>query len=280
MGQTDMLRASKIPKFVAHHLAYTLALDHPPGAVGHRTMAKFLVLSLLRTRFSGDIVVFKNTPAPLFMIPRTGVREVFIETKPPKRQKFWDYAQAWKFRVRHELDVTGYDKVLYLDADCLALRNIDPVLAGNWDVKYYAEPGSRAEERWFNCFIAKKEAEKLSAEGVNGGLLAVRATRFHEVMETWERIHLGPAPRKKFFTDQAALTRLIIDTRRGARKFTRKEVATPLAYDLRAQDYFAASLVHLAGCKDFNQKLRFMFGLYFNTFFSDPQATLLHILDL
>ena len=243
-------------------------------------MAKFLALSLLRTRFSGDIVVFRNTPTPLFMVPRTGVREVFIETKKPRGEDFWDYAQSWKFRVRHLLDVSGYDKVLYLDADCLALRNIDAVLAGRWDFKYYSEPGSWAGQRWFNCFISKKEAAKLKCEGVNGGMLAVRAALYHEVMELWESIHFGPAPRKKFFADQAALTRLAIDSPRRKRSFTRKEVAAPFSHDPRPQAYFAASLVHLAGCKDFDQKLRFMFGLYLNTFFCDPQAMLLHILDL
>ena len=70
-------------------------------------MAKFLVLSLLRTRFDGDIVVFKNSLEPLFMVPRAGVREVFIETQAPNDEKFWDYAQSWKFRVRHQLEVTS-----------------------------------------------------------------------------------------------------------------------------------------------------------------------------
>ncbi len=67
---------------------------------------------------------------------------------------------------------------------------------------------------------------------------------------------------------------------RRKRKFTRREVAMPLSYDPRAQDYYGATLVHLAGCKDFNQKLRFMLGLYFSTFFFDVQATLLHVVDL
>ena len=65
-------------------------------------MAKFLVLSLLRTRFDGDIVVFKNTREPLFMVPRAGVREVFVETPPPEDEKFWDHAQSWKF-VSHRV---------------------------------------------------------------------------------------------------------------------------------------------------------------------------------
>ncbi len=266
---------------MARHLAYTLALDHPPGAVGHRTMAKFLVLSLLRTRFPGEIVVFKNTPEPLFLVPRAGVREVLVEPEPPGEEHFWDYAQSWKFRVAHHLDVRGCDKVLFLDADCLALRSLDGMLEGDWDLAFYPEPGSWSGSEWFNCFISAEEAASgLTAPGVNGGILAVRAERYHEVMAEWERIHFGPAPRKKFFTDQAALTRLVLDTGLRQHPLGLEDVATPFAYDPRPQHYFRASLVHLAGCSEFDQKVRFMFGLYLNTFFFDRQATLIHLLDL
>lgn len=264
---------------MTRHLVYTLALDHPPGALGHFTMAKFLVLSLLRTRFSGDIVVFKNSATPLFMVPRAGVREVFIETPAPDGEKFWDYAQAFKFLVRHHLDVAGYDKVLFLDADCLALRSLDPLLAGDWDLAMYPEPGSRAGAPWFNCFISDAEAATLTEEGINGGTLAVRAELYHEVMSEWERIHFGPSPRPKHFADQAALTRLVIDTPLRKRAYTRAEIATPFGYDPNAARYFNSRLVHLAGTADFDVKLRFMFGLYLNTFFFDREATLLHILD-
>jgi hypothetical protein len=264
---------------VARHLAYTLALDHPPGANGHWTMAKFLVLSLLRTRFDGDIVVFKNVDEPLFMVPREGVREVCIDAGPPGDLHFWDYAQAWKFRVREHIDPTGYDKVIFLDADCLAQRSINPLLEGDWDLRVYEEPGSWAGMKHFNCFISEKEARSLKAPGINGGLLAVRAGLFGEVMETWERINFGPAPRRKHFADQAALTRLVLDTKLRMLPFNRQEVAFPLVHDPRAQEYGAASLLHLAGATTFDEKLRFMFGLYFSNFFFDRQALLLHMVD-
>lgn len=261
------------------HLAYTLALDHPPGAVGHWTMAKFLVLSLLRTRFDGDIVVFKNVAEPLFMVPRAGVREVCIDAGEAGNLHFWDYAQAWKFRVREHLDVTGYDKVLFLDADCLAQRNIDSLLEGDWDLRVYEEPGSSAGMVHFNCFISEDEARTLKAPGINGGLLAVRAALFADVMAEWERINFGPAPRKIHFADQAALTRLVLDTKLRVRPFKRTEVAFPLVHDPRVQDYADAAVLHLAGARTFDEKLRFMFGAYLSTFFYDRQALLLHILD-
>ncbi len=242
-------------------------------------MAKLLVLSLLRTRFRGDIVVFKNSPEPLFLVPRAGVSEIEIETHGPDGDDFWHYAQQWKFRARHHLDPTGYDKVVFFDADCLALRDVSALLDGRWDIAYYPEPGSHAGERFFNCFIDDDERGHLAQPGVNGGVLAVRAELFEKVMARWERIHDGPAPREKFFADQAALTRLIIETRLKKRALGRADLATPFSYDPRAQDYFAATLVHLAGSNNLDEKLRFMFGLYLNTFFFDPQALLLQVLE-
>jgi hypothetical protein len=272
---------ARLAQTVPPYLAYTLALDHPPGAEGHRLMAKFMVLSLLRTKFDGDIIVFKNTPEPLFLIPRAGVREVLVETPPPEDELFWDHAQSWKFRVRNQLDVSGYERVLFLDADCLALRSINPLLQGDWDIAVYAEPDSWAGMKWYNCFVSEEEArQRPKAPGINGGTLAVRAELYHEVMETWERINFGPSPRPRFFADQCALTRLVMDTKLRTKLYSRHELATPFSKDPRPADYLASRLIHLAGPSDFQTKLRFMFGLYMSTFFFDRHTTLMHILDL
>jgi Glycosyl transferase family 8 len=261
------------------HLAYTLALDHPSGATGHRTLAKLLVLSLLRTGFRGDIVVFKNSPAPLFLVPRAGVLEIEVATNGPDSDDFWHYAQLWKFRVRQHLDVRNYDKVLFLDADCLAQRDISGLLDERFDIAYYPEPGSHAGESFFNCFIGEHEQALLAEPGINGGLLAVRASHFHAVAAEWERIAEGPVVREKFFADQAALTRLVAESPLQKRALSRVELATPFSYDPRTQDYTTALLVHLAGSGELEEKLRFMFGLYLSTFFFDPQTLLLHVLE-
>jgi hypothetical protein len=60
-------------------LIYTVAFDIP-GWRGVRTMAKLLCSSLLRQFWSGEIVVFRNFPEPLFPVERKGLEEVFVET--------------------------------------------------------------------------------------------------------------------------------------------------------------------------------------------------------
>ncbi len=54
---------SRAPK---KNLIYTIAFDSP-NTEGYRFLGKMLASSLLRTFFTGDVVVFRNTPMPLFM---------------------------------------------------------------------------------------------------------------------------------------------------------------------------------------------------------------------
>src|SRR5688572_11102853 len=97
------------------NLIYTIALDRP-GETGHRNLAKLLVSSLLRTRFSGDILVFHTTPYPLFMVARAGVREVQVKLprKLPKEYGFVALAQSFKHEVADQIDASAYDRVMFI----------------------------------------------------------------------------------------------------------------------------------------------------------------------
>lgn len=62
------------------HVAYTIAFDSP-GTGGHRLLAKMLAMSLLRTRFDGEIIIFRNSPAQIFQIGREGIIEKYVPTR-------------------------------------------------------------------------------------------------------------------------------------------------------------------------------------------------------
>ena len=133
------------PDFTKPNLIYTVAFD-PPGWRGGRTMAKLLCSSLLRQFWSGEIVVFRNSPQPLFPVERKGLEEVFVETPEVGQgkgagQRCLKAALEYRFRAAEMLDPSRYEWMAYVDADCLALRNLDHLFTGGADILVQPEAG-------------------------------------------------------------------------------------------------------------------------------------------
>ena len=193
------------------NLVYTVAFD-APGSESYRFLAKMLVSSLARTFFTGDVMVFRNSAAPLFLVERKGVEEFYIETPPLRGKERAEMAWGWKYRVADLIDPTAYDKILFLDADCLALRNIDELLEGNWDIRYQPERQHLMNGDSFNAFFTDDEMERAGRrEGANSGTLAVRGSVYHDVMREWGRLDALTPLRGKGFHDQASWNKLLIN---------------------------------------------------------------------
>lgn len=263
-------------------LVYTVAVD-PAGTNLHAQMAKLLACSLLRTLFTGDIVIFRNTPEALFPVGRPGLLEVELPT--PDYAGYKDEQEAWryKFRVRESLATLGlhnYDKVIFLDADSLALRNVDHLFPGDWDIGHQLEiPGRSITLKQFHCFLTEKEMASLGGRpGSNSGTLAVRSEHFLDVMEEWERIDLGPTERERHCSDQASWNRLLLDTKLKKHAFEKGEVQFPLFIHPKYHDWKECALIHSLG-GTVQEKLRFNFGVYMQTFFWDPAGTVLRLLE-
>jgi len=248
-----------------------------------------LASSLLRTFFTGDILVFRNSPAPLFLVERKGLEEIFIETPAIHGIEGAEYSWCGKYRMREHVlrwmeergGIEAWDKVLFLDADSLALRNIDHLLEGDWDIAYHTERGLGINNGQFNAFLTDSECAAHKRDGVNSGTLAVAATHYQEVMEHWERIDRGPVAegRKRICSDQGSWNRLLIETALRTQAFAAGEVQFPMYLQTRFGDYKKASLVHNLG-GDTVDKIRFTFGLYMNTFFCDPSALFFNFLEM
>jgi hypothetical protein len=104
-------------------LLYTFALD-PPDSRFHARIAKLLVGSLQKTAYSGDIVVFRNSPEPIFHSQRSRVEEIFL----PEPHEGWSQSMAYKWKLIEQLDVERYSTVFFVDCDCIALRNLGHLL--------------------------------------------------------------------------------------------------------------------------------------------------------
>ena len=269
-------------------LVYTIAFD-PPGSEGCRVLAKMLASSLLRTGFGGDVLVFRNSEVPLFLVERKGLEEVFIETPDIHGLEGAEYSWCWKYRVRDLVvgwmerngGVGAWDKVMFLDADSLALRNIDHLLEGDWDIAYHVERGLSINRPQFNALLSEAECAAHDRDGVNSGTLAVAAGHYAEVMGHWQRIDQGPVAegRGRHCSDQGSWNRLLIETGLLTQAFARGEVQFPLYQQPNFNHYKNAALVHVLGA-DTVDKIRFTFGLYMNTFFCDPSALFFNFLEM
>jgi hypothetical protein len=267
---------------MAGNLVYTVALD-PPGATGHRNLAKVLVSSLLRTRFTGDILVFHNSPGPLFMVPRTGLREIRIEL-PRAAVDMRDFAvlaQSRKHAVAEQIQAAQYRKVMFIDCDCVVLRNIDHLFAGNFDLTVFSEPGTRIQADSYCGYLTAHEERKLVREGINSGTWVVAGERFGELLERWRKAETK-APRQVCLREQSAFNRVVLDWDGGLGELPPDEIALPLCNHTYSpyRCYTNSAIVHAAGGDDVNHKLRFLFSAFTGAFLFDPQLALFNILEM
>lgn len=288
------------PRAPRKNLIYTVLFD-APSSESYRFLGKMLASSLLRTFFTGDILIFRNSPAPLFLVERKGLEEVFLETPEMYGQSRAEFAWCWKYRVAELIEVEQYDKILFVDADSLALRNIDHLLEGDWDIRYQPERDRPANGKSFNAFLTEEEMTAAAArEGANSGTLAVRASLFHEVMAEWQAVDESDPVRESGFRDQASWNALLQRKGKGFRSqgaetrgaaggnedgkwrvepFPRGEVQFPGYLDPHYSNYTKAALTHNI-LPDTKEKIEFTFGLYMRTFFCDPTGLFFSMLEM
>ena len=279
------------------NLVYTVLFDAPESE-SYRFLGKMLTSSLLRTFFTGDILVFRNSPAPLFLVERKGLDEMFLETPEMYGQDRAEFSWCWKYRVAELIDVEAYDKILFVDADSLALRNIDHLLEGDWDIRYQSERGKPGNGKSFNAFLTDDEMKQAAAnDGANSGTLAVRAAIFHEVMAEWQAIDESDPVRESGFRDQASWNALLRRRGKGSgfrvqegnageagvkwrvEPFPVGEVQFPGYLDPHYISYSRAALTHNI-LPDTKEKIEFTFGLYMRTFFCDPTGLFFSMLEM
>ncbi len=238
-------------------LLYTVAFDRPEGPAMYRAMAKMLVSGLLRNFFDGRIVVFRNTPQPLFKVERKGLDEIYVDlpTDGPGAQEF-------KYVARRYLDPADYGAVAFVDADCAALRGVEHLFPDEpWDILWQPESAYSVTSMFHNALLTDGEMNRLMARpGANSGTWAVRAEHYEAVMEEWERLDTA-VPCIKPGADQAAWNRLLLDTPLRTRKLERDEIVIP-PQGGNYCDWREAALVHVAGWP-LDARVEFLAGLYY-----------------
>lgn len=264
------------------NLIYTIALDRP-GETGHRNLAKLLVSSLLRTRFSGDILVFHTTPYPLFMVARAGVREVQVKLprKLPKEYGFVALAQSFKHEVADQIDASAYDRVMFIDCDSVALRNIDHLFEGDWDLAVYGEPKTSIRE-YAPAFLNNHEQQHLAGPGYNSGTYGVRAPLLGELLSRWQAVENGPPRNQVALREQQAFNRVVIDWEGIVKEWSPLDIALPFCSSEQARHeiYCQCAIVHAASGAPVDSKLRFLYGLFASVFLFDTQLSLFNMIEM
>jgi hypothetical protein len=256
----EKMPAIKLPP----NLCYTLALDKPGQDFYHK-MTRLLVTSLLLTKWHGKIFVFRNRPRPVLPEGHPIVTEVVLDLLPS--DDFHDTV-SWKYRVRNQLPLDGFAKVLFVDCDCLALRSINYLMMGSWDIYTAPEPG-RIVDYPFNGYLTEAEMQSLHAlPGLNSGNFGVRASRYKELMAAWEKIDRSQRLRGTTNQNQHSWNRLILDTALRHRHFARGELQFPFLNGAHYLSYRHAALVHACD-RSAEEKLSFLFGLWMDVFGGD-----------
>jgi glycosyl transferase family 25 len=253
-------------------LCYTVALDQP-GETWHRQQAHLLVASLLKTGFEGDIKVFHNGAQEIFSWPRRGVEEIRVDLPEGGRHQCY----AAKFRARHLLEVAGYDYVLFLDSDCLAMGSIAHWFQGSRDILYAVEPGMPVQLKQFSGYLNDREMQRLSRNGINSGTILVKAAKYGAVMKQWERLDGRSPLREKAGADQPAWNRLILDTRLDARPLPAGEVGFGFQ-KLELLQLMRSPLIHFAGYGA-EEKNALMLAAYTARFHSGPESRFMELLE-
>ena len=256
-------------------------------------MSKLLCSSLLRGFWSGEILVIRNFAQPLFPVERKGLSEIYIETPD-----FGKGEEAGKRCLKAALEsrflagqwITNpeqYDWICYLDADCLALRDVEHLFAGDADLLVQPERGRNVfSDMVFNGYLeggaggvsARGRNSWLGRDGINAGTFAVRGNKFEEVMQEWKRIHDSQPVRHKEFRDQTAFNKLLLETELRVKPFERGEIMFPFHLDKGFLDYRDAALLHFVGGKQ-KDKIDLSFALHMMRTYGEEGGLFLDLLE-
>ena len=261
------------------HLIYTIAFDSP-GRPFHETMAKLLVSSIFRTGFSGDVLVLTNSPHRLFDNRRRNLSEMSFDTSKISPSGLGAEAQRFKFGAREFINVKKYDRIMFVDCDCLCLSNPDGMLTGDEVIAYSQETFTKITEPGNNAYLDDGEMEQLDSPGINSGIWWVKATHFGEVLTAWERIDARPPCREKGFGEQPAWVRFLLDTPLPRRTFLYdQDVKYPLLEKRVAMDADDCVIQHFCGVWKTTDKLKHLYAAYVRRFHAESVFGMLTWLD-
>src|SRR5688572_22317260 len=119
-------------------LIYTIAFD-APGQLWHHVMAKFLVSSIFRTGFRGDVLILTNSDHRVFEYKRDRVTEFCFNTSNVRNEQLGLEAQKFKYGAREFFPRKKYRNVMFVDSDCLFNHAPESLMQTDVDIGFAHE---------------------------------------------------------------------------------------------------------------------------------------------
>ena len=260
------------------NLIYTIAFD-PPNEPYHQMMAKMLVSSIFRTGFGGDVLVLTNYDYRLFEHGRRNLEEISLDSTQISPAEIKREILNFKYRSRHFVPVERYEKIMFVDCDCLFLKNPDELFVGDAEIMFAEETWHNMTAAPFNAYLSEVEMQTLVVPGINAGFWRIAGHRYQEVLTEWERLDALPYVRGGGGPDQQSWNRLILDTKLRAKPFRYDvDVRYPIMETRTAPAFAEASLLHYLNASR-TRKVSYMFGDYMRHFHAETAPALLHFID-
>ena len=234
------------------NLAITTVFDSH-GNRRWRICGKLWVSSLLRHQWNGSIQIQRNFPEPLFPVERADLKEsqsVPVMTEPRMKAVNWreeSRKQQWLRAEEASCEPERFDWVLLADADCIALRNPDHLLAGESDL-LVSRSGGVADP----------------------GFVAVRGERLHALASALNE-HGG--------LNASALEKVLRSGEWRVRDFERGEVLRPCDPGVALADLAQATVIHFSGMKP-EDKQRLAFAFHMMAVYGDPDGLFFEMLEV
>jgi lipopolysaccharide biosynthesis glycosyltransferase len=185
------------------NVAFTIGL----GSAAYRKAACITARALAyQQNFQGQIIVFSdrdlNLPDP--------ITTIIVDDERFLSQPKWLKVAACEY-----INVSDYEKVLFLDGDVITQRPVDDILALadqcmvlTDDVHYRINQGSNSR-----CFNAEELLRYESHEAVTSSFFAGPGKLMQEWLSTWKEILIENQDKNGRGFDQSALNKAILENR-------------------------------------------------------------------
>ena len=234
---------------------YTIAFDET-GKNTRFQMAKILASSLLRTCFSGQVVVFHNSTNPMFKIKREGINEVFVQDAnnvDPINLRSCEL--DFRLSVLRELDLESCDYVTFVDYGHLVLHNVDYLLVGrDWDLML--------QQRTKKDHILKSEYEQ---HLINNNLWCISSRALQSLI----------CRDNDDKTDEETLSR---NQELRVKSFERGAICVPFSGE-SWQSWLSGAILSSPDGSE-HEKLSFLSSMFLGHYIAEPSGLWLEIFDL